>query len=113
MQIRLRELREAKHLTQLGLCQLTNIPQSTISKLERGSQIPSADLIQILSLFFDVTTDYFLGISDCRHPTDHAITVNHNMKHYYNVLLDYAKLPEHYQEIIYADIQSYLQSDSE
>lgn len=108
MQIRLKELREARHMTQLHLCQLTNIPQSTISKLERGVQIPSGDMIQILSEFFGVTTDYFLGISDYKYTNDTASTMNENLRHYYNVLVDYSKLSVQCQAMIHAVIQSYL-----
>lgn len=108
MQIRLKELREARHMTQLHLCQLTNIPQSTISKLERGVQVPSGDMIQLLSEFFGVTTDYFLGISDYKHANDIPFTINENFRHYYNVMVDYSKLSVQRQAMIYAVIQSYL-----
>lgn len=113
MQVRLKQLRKSRHMTQLRLCQLTNIPQSTISKIERGTQIPSGDLIEIFSGFFGVTTDYFLGISDYRHPPDITAIISGNTHKYYHLILDYARLSLADQTAVYEQIRQCLHNTSE
>lgn len=113
MQVRLRQLRKSRHMTQLRLCQLTNIPQSTISKIERGTQIPSGDLIEIFSNFFGVTADYFLGLSEYRQPPDIAAITNGNTRKYYHLILDYASLSLADQAAVYEQIRQCLHNTSE
>ncbi|MDE6475177.1 MAG: helix-turn-helix transcriptional regulator [Clostridia bacterium] len=61
---RLRELRKEKGITQFQLAQSTGISVSAISSWENNTRIPSALAIITLAKFFDVTTDYLLGLSD-------------------------------------------------
>ena len=63
---RLKQLRVSRSLTQdeLGLIFESPKAQSTIGTWERGNREPSmTDLIRI-SKFFNVSTDYLLGITD-------------------------------------------------
>ena len=60
---RIRDLREDKDLTQKQLAKVLNISQSTYSRYESGFlDIPSSVLIA-LSKFYDVSTDYILGLN--------------------------------------------------
>ncbi|MCX4362557.1 MAG: helix-turn-helix transcriptional regulator [Clostridia bacterium] len=61
---RLKDLRKEKGVTQLQLAQSTGISVSAISSWENNTRIPSALAIIALAKFFDVTTDYLLGVSD-------------------------------------------------
>lgn len=61
---RLKELRLEKNLSQRGLAKLSGLSYTAIQRWENQTQIPSAEAIIILSKFFDVTTDYLLGLSD-------------------------------------------------
>jgi transcriptional regulator with XRE-family HTH domain len=66
--LRIKQLREEKDLTQKDLAQLLKSSPSKISMWERGERDPvSEDLAQIAK-YFNVTTDYLLGISDIRDP---------------------------------------------
>lgn len=55
MKNRVKELREAKHLTQTGLALKVGSTQQTISKIEREIGVPKLDLALIMADFFNVT----------------------------------------------------------
>ena len=61
---RLKELRTEKGITQAQLAQDTGLTISAISKWEQGSRVPSALAIITLAKYFNVTTDYLLGVAD-------------------------------------------------
>lgn len=62
---RLKELRERKGLTQQRLSELLgNIAVPTIKQWESEKRFPQMDSIITLSQFFNVTSDYLLGLTD-------------------------------------------------
>ncbi len=61
---RIRNLREDKDLTQSELGAQVNMTQRKISYIERGKYEPSIDDIVSLCKFFDVSSDYLLGLND-------------------------------------------------
>ena len=63
---RLRELREAKKLTQTQVAKRLNLHKSSIYGYENNIRIPSVEVLSQLALFYRVTTDYLLG-HDNRH----------------------------------------------
>jgi transcriptional regulator with XRE-family HTH domain len=62
---RIKELREAKDLSQSELAELMGISQSALGNYERGDRVPDADLIKKFAQLFKVSSDYLLGLSDC------------------------------------------------
>lgn len=62
--IRLKELRELKGLSQSILATKLGYTQPCIGKWEAGTREPSLDDIIAIALFFNVTTDYLLGVTD-------------------------------------------------
>lgn len=63
---RIRELRKERGLRQIALGRRLNTTQQTISKIENGiSEIP-LDMLTKASQYFNVTTDYLLGLTDIR-----------------------------------------------
>ena len=62
--MRLRELREEKGLYQIHLAKELNVSIKTISNWERGTREPDIATIIKLAKFFEVTTDYLLGVTD-------------------------------------------------
>jgi len=58
------ELRHEKDLTQKQLAEKTGLSLSIIRKWETGDREPSGKALIILSKFFEVTTDYLLGLED-------------------------------------------------
>ena len=61
---RLKELRNEKDLSQLQLEKETGLSKSALSFWEIGKRVPNANAIIILAKFFDVSTDYLLGLID-------------------------------------------------
>ncbi|MBR2614961.1 MAG: helix-turn-helix transcriptional regulator [Clostridia bacterium] len=61
---RLKELREEKNLTQNELGIEVGVSQAAIARWEEGKRSPNLEAIIALAKFFDVTSDYLIGIED-------------------------------------------------
>ena len=59
---RLKYLRTEKGLKQSDISDLLNIKRQTYSAWERNISNPDLDAIKVLADYFDVTTDYLLGL---------------------------------------------------
>ena len=57
-------LRESKKMTQTELAKRLGITRSGVNAWEMGISVPSTQYIIELALFFGVSTDYLLGISN-------------------------------------------------
>lgn len=64
MENRLKKLRLEHNLTQEQLAQRVNTTKANISMIESGKRNLTASSLQIFADFFNVSTDYLLGISD-------------------------------------------------
>ena len=62
--IRLREVRESKGISQSKLGKELGHTQVCISKWESGKREPELDDVIAVALFFRVTTDFLLGLTD-------------------------------------------------
>ena len=63
-QTRLKELRLENNLSQQKLAEKIGVTQKAIDFWEKGINEPKASCIVALAKFFDVSTDYILGIKD-------------------------------------------------
>lgn len=61
---RIRELREDNDILQKDVAKLLNTTQQHYSRIENGSTEITADRIIALAKFYNVTSDYILGLSD-------------------------------------------------
>lgn len=61
---RIRDLREDNDLTQKQVAQSLNCSQQVYSNYELGQRDIPTDILIKLSKFYDVSTDYILGLSD-------------------------------------------------
>ena len=69
---RLRELREDRDLTQTQIAKYLNMSQTGYSQYEIGrNDIPTVILIK-LSLFYDVSVDYLLNVTNEMRPYKRA-----------------------------------------
>lgn len=64
LQTRLKELRIEKTLSQQKLAQEIGVTQKAIDFWEKGINEPKASYIIKLAKFFNVSSDYLLGIED-------------------------------------------------
>ena len=61
---RIRDLREDHDLTQTELSKILNCSQQVYSNYELGQRDIPTDILIKLAQFYQVTTDYILGLSD-------------------------------------------------
>lgn len=61
---KIRDLREDKDLTQAQIAQLLNTSKNQIGKYERGEQEMPVKHIITLAKFYNVSTDYILGMPE-------------------------------------------------
>lgn len=62
--IRIRDLREDKDLTQTDLAKVLNIQQKTYSQYELDQRKIPIDIIVNIARFYKVSTDYILGVEE-------------------------------------------------
>lgn len=62
--LRLKGLRLEANLSQYELSKLLSLSQSAIAKWELFKTEPTASAIILVANFFNVTSDYLLGLSD-------------------------------------------------
>lgn len=60
----LRELREENGISQVELGKRLGIATMTISRWERGIQLPNIESLEILARFFGVTAGYLIGMEE-------------------------------------------------
>jgi repressor LexA len=65
---RLKELREEHNLTQTKLANELLIDQRSLSFYEIGKYEPNIDTLKRMSIFFNVSTDYLLGLTNEKAP---------------------------------------------
>ena len=61
---RLKELREEKGLSQNALAKELHFSQPAITRWENKTQIPNIEVAILIAKYFNVTTDYLLGLED-------------------------------------------------
>lgn len=64
--IKLRELREEKHLNMRQTSMLLNMPYTTYVSYEKGDREPNSEVLAKLATFFDCSIDYLVGRSNDR-----------------------------------------------
>ena len=62
--VRLKELRKEKNVTQIEIAKMLNMSKMAISHWENGNSEPSIEQLKVLARFFDVSIDYLVGFSD-------------------------------------------------
>ena len=67
---RLKLLREERKLTQTEVAAFLGVGRNTLSRYETGERAPDTDTVARLAGYFDVTTDYLLGLSNERKRPD-------------------------------------------
>lgn len=70
--MRIRDLREHNELTQKQVAEYLNIKQNTYSQYETGNRQIPIEILIALAILYNTSTDYLLGITDCKTPYDRA-----------------------------------------
>jgi transcriptional regulator with XRE-family HTH domain len=65
--VKLKILRQKKHMTQQQLADYLDITKATVSAYETSSKYPSLNILVKICKFFQVSADYLLDLSDNPH----------------------------------------------
>ena len=60
----IKELRKDSNLSQTGLANIIGTTQDTISLWELGKSLPDINMLIKLAKYFNVSTDYLLGLEE-------------------------------------------------
>lgn len=99
MERRIKELRDKRGIIQATLAAELGISQQMLSKYERDVTTIKVDILKKLAKYFDVTTDYLLGLSDVKRDLPGQLRVNETIDEYYDLIEVYKKLDKYNQEL--------------
>lgn len=105
MESRIKQLREKRGLIQEILAAELGITQQLLSKYERDITLIKVDILKKIAIYFNVTTDYLLGLSDVKRDLQGQMKMNETLDQYYDLVEVYKELDEYDQEMIWSIIQ--------
>ena len=91
---RIRELRRSHNMSKEALGTIINTTQQAVSKMEKDTCAISTDLLISMARYFNVTTDYILGLSDIKRDLSGQIRMNQEMDQCYDIVLRYNNLTD-------------------
>ena len=89
MENRIKNLREKRGIIQEILAAELGITQQMLSKYEKDVTVIKVDILKRLAEYFNVTTDYLLGISDVKRDLTGQIRLNETLDGKRKILLRY------------------------
>lgn len=106
MESRIKQLRQKRGVIQEILAAELGITQQMLSKYERDVTLIKVDILKKIAAYFNVTTDYFLGVSDVKRDIKGQMKVNETLDAYYDLVEVYKDLDSYDQEMIWSIIQT-------
>lgn len=106
--MRLRELLDEKKWSQKELAEKCGTTAATISRWLKGTNVADVQGVIGIAKAFNVTTDYLLGISSNRSPSDKWLSVE---KRFITDIYERAKPEDKY--VVWSLLQRYLKNDIE
>ena len=91
---RIRELRKSHNMSQEALGAVIHTTQQAVSKMEKDICFISTDLLISMAEYFNVTTDYILGLSDIKRDLSGQFRMNQEMDQCYDIVLRYRNLSD-------------------
>src|SRR5699024_10824250 len=89
LNIRLKQLRNERKITQSELGRKVNVTKSSISGYENGTRTPDTETLLDLANALDVSVDYLLGRTDYRIPIANSKDAMDTLDEINNLLEDY------------------------
>lgn len=102
MESRIKQLREKRGLIQEILAGELGITQQLLSRYERDIALIKVDVLKKLAEYFNVTTDYLLGISDVKRDLQGQMRMNETLDEYYDLVEVYKELDQFDQEMMWS-----------
>lgn len=106
MKSRIKMLREKRGLIQEILAVEIGITQQMLSKYERDITVIKVDVLKRLAKYFNVTTDYLLGVSDVKRDLTGQIRMNETLDEYYDLIEVYRRMDKYDREMLWSIMQS-------
>lgn len=106
MKNRIKQLRRNRGIGQTVLALEIGVTQQTLSNYEHDIGLIKADILKKLAQYFDVTTDYLLGISAVKKNTEELMKTDNTLEEYYNFLEAYKELDKYDREMVWMIIQT-------
>ena len=106
MESRIKQLRENRGLIQEILASELGITQHMLSKYERDVLCIKVDVLKRIAEYFNVTTDYLLGVSEVKRDLQGQMKVNKTLDTYYDLIEIYKGLDEYDQEMVWSIMQT-------
>lgn len=106
MESRIKQLRENRGLIQEILASELGITQQMLSKYEREVLCIKVDVLKRIAEYFNVTTDYLLGVSEVKRDLQGQMKVNKTLDTYYDLIEIYKGLDEYDQEMVWSIMQT-------
>lgn len=113
---RLKELRTEKNITQRAMAEILSISVPTLSHWECDYQEPAFKDLVALGKFFNVSTDYLLGLEDdfgARTATTAAPSNDTFTTEERNFIKDFRKLPKGMRDILRTTLDAMLNEKEE
>lgn len=106
MESRIKQLRENRGLIQEILASELGITQQMLSEYERDVLCIKVDVLKRIAEYFNVTTDYLLGVSEVKRDLQGQMKVNKTLDTYYDLIEIYKGLDEYDQEMVWSIMQT-------
>ena len=110
---RIRELRKSANLSQEALSIAIGTTQQAVSRMENYAYDVPSDLLIEMSDFFNVTTDYILGVSDIKRDLNKEKRMNLELDKCYDFVLRYQRLSEINQKTLLCVLERLEQAQME
>ena len=101
MKSRIKELRLSRHLTQRELGDIISVTQQNISKYEHNVIAVPVDVLIKIAQYFNVTTDYILGITETKRNLERQVIVNKAIDEYFEYVEIFKTLTNDEKELIW------------
>lgn len=106
MESRIKQFRQKRGVIQEILAAELGITQQMLSKYERDITLIKVDILKKIAAYFNVTTDYLLGVSDVKRDIKGQMKVNETLDAYYDLVEVYKDLDPYDQEMMWSIIQT-------
>ena len=106
MESRIKQLRENRGLIQEILASELGITQQMLCKYDRDVLCIKVDVLKRIAEYFNVTTDYLLGVSEVKRDLQGQMRVNKTLDAYYDLVEIYKGLDKYDQEMVWSIMQT-------
>ena len=82
------------------------VTQQMLSKYEKDITIIKVDVLKRIAEYFNVTTDYLLGLSDMKRDLSGQIKMNETLDEYYDLIEVYRRMDGYDREMVWSIMQT-------